>query len=345
MRNTNVDKLLAKFIENDISGQEMEQLLLYLREGHDEELKYAIDNALRTRDFAHLAANSQPAAVLGKILSGVDHKSADIEDLKPDTHLKKRIFAVRSSWIAAASVLIMLGCAALFFFNARYKSIPPVQQLPGTNAAAFTRFLVLPDSSTVVLKANSKLVYGPSFGSSKREVNLTGEAYFDIRHDAQKPFIIHTGAVKTIVLGTAFNIKAVPGTGEVTVSVARGKVRVENQKAVIAVLLPNQQIVYSTSTASGTQQQVNVNKIVTDWTTEDMVFESVSMSAIAATLSKRYGVNIKIQHPGLMECPVKISFSGTESLEDVITALCTVTNASFATDKDGQILIDGEGCQ
>src|SRR5690606_2859673 len=89
------------------------------------------------------------------------------------------------------------------------------------------RLLHLPDGSTVIVGVGSKLNYPSSFDSLRtREVYLEGQAYFDIRHNPQKPFIIHTGKVATTVLGTSFNIKAWPEDQDITVTVTRGKVRV-----------------------------------------------------------------------------------------------------------------------
>src|SRR5690606_2603405 len=72
------------------------------------------------------------------------------------------------------------------------------------------QLLLLPDGSTVLLNNNSSLDFPQQFTGDTREVILKGEAYFDIKPDASRPFIIHTGKVKTRVLGTAFNIRAYP---------------------------------------------------------------------------------------------------------------------------------------
>lgn len=70
----------------------------------------------------------------------------------------------------------------------------------------------LPDGSTVLLNEGSELSYSTSFGKQAREVTLTGEGYFDVQHNLSKPFKVLTGNVTTTVLGTAFNIKAYPGS-------------------------------------------------------------------------------------------------------------------------------------
>jgi transmembrane sensor len=345
MRNTNVDELLSKYLADNISMEEMKQLLEYLRHGHGEELQFAIDNALQDGRFSSLAEKGRPDIIFKNIMRAAETSELELKAVNENYVFPKRIFPVSARWAAAVIAIIFALGGYFVFKNPGNANIAQQLKSPGNYATAFTRNLSLPDGSTVVLKANSTLEYPPVFSGATREVSLTGEAYFDIRHDDKKLFIIHTGTVKTTVLGTAFNIKALPGTSQVTVSVARGKVKVENETKIIAVLLRDQQVVYSTATTTITQKQVNTNKIITDWTTQDMVFESVPMGEIMQTLDRRYDVNIIIKSPALLQCQVKVSFSGTETLKNVLAALCTLTNSTLTEDGKGGMLIDGEGCQ
>lgn len=90
--------------------------------------------------------------------------------------------------------------------------------------------LTLPDGSNVTLNAGTRLSYPQRFNHKKREVVLlSGEAYFDIKHDIKKPFIVNADKTRTTVLGTAFNIRAYSFIGDVTVTVASGKVAVNSQ--------------------------------------------------------------------------------------------------------------------
>lgn len=339
----NLTDLLLRYLDDTISEQEMKQLIEHLQQGQSqEELQSAIDQALIDDRFKDRADISKADAIFNNILRSATRtkSSGHLVSMQP----KRNLF----TWprvAAAVIVTVFIGAVATLMLNRPTKT-DISQHKPSiiTQPAAFLRYLVLPDSSTVILQASTTLEYAPAFTSSTREVKLIGEAYFDIRKDT-RPFIIHTANVKTTVLGTAFNVKALPGSGEVTVSVARGKVKVEDKKKLLAVLLPNQQIVYSSVTETTTQKEVNTKKIITDWTTQDMIFESVTMASIAETLSKRYGVNVIINNAALKECQVNISFSGTEALKDVLTALCTITGASFVEESEAQIVITGEGCQ
>jgi len=204
--------------------------------------------------------------------------------------------------------------------------------------------ITLADGTNVVLQANSKLDYPEKFLGNAREVILSGEAYFDVAHDAKKPFIIHTGRIRTTVLGTAFNIRALPDGKEIIVSVTRGKVKVEDDKKLLAVLTPNEQAVYVPVTAAVLKDTVNANTLVTDWTKHEMRFEGQTFEEVTALLGRRYGVNILFKKNGLKKCSIKAYFSGTETLEKVLDVLSIISNATYSMPDDKTVLLEGEGC-
>lgn len=249
-------------------------------------------------------------------------------------------------WWAAAAVIIILFAGYQWFGKRQATPIAKVVSSKITQAIASSiQNIVLPDGSTVILHEGSRLDYPTSFDGSTREVSLSGEAYFDIMHNAAKPFIIHTGKLKTTVLGTAFNIKAYPGQQEITVSVTRGKVKVEDEVKLLAVLRQNEQISYNISQAKAVQQTVNAVAIVTDWTKRDMDFEAQNLYSIMSYLSRRYGVTISLKNETSAQCLVTASFSGTESLKDVLSAICTILSASYEIKPSGEIIINAKSCE
>ncbi|SJZ64078.1 ferric-dicitrate binding protein FerR, regulates iron transport through sigma-19 [Chitinophaga eiseniae] len=255
----------------------------------------------------------------------------------------------RSTWrkvlryAAVWTCLLTLAGAGYWWYRQSNPSpAATVRQYAGSQTN-FDRYLTLPDGSTVVLHHGSRLVVPEQFNGPSREVTLLGEAYFDIRSDSAKPFVINTGQLKTTVLGTAFNISAYPEQPEITVSVTRGKVKVEDGSKVLAVLTPDQQIVYNTRSAAARREAVNAAARAS-WTTNEMVFENATFETIANTLSKRYEVNIQFSDDALKQCPVRVSFAGTESLEEVLDVICGVRNATYKIENGRDVLIKGKGC-
>lgn len=251
--------------------------------------------------------------------------------------------------VAAAAVIVLTAAIAWYFITTYRSSIPATATIaPRVNKAVdkstdFIRHLTLADGTNVVLQANSKLDYPEKFLGNAREVILLGEAYFDVAHDAKKPFIIHTGRIRTTVLGTAFNIRALPDGKEIIVSVTRGKVKVEDDKKLLAVLTPNEQAVYMPVTAAVVKDTVNANSLVTDWTKHDMRFEGQSFEEVAALLGRRYGVEIRFKKNGLKKYTIKAFFSGTETLEKALDVLCIISNATYSMPDDKTVLLDGDG--
>lgn len=283
-----------------------------------------------------------------RIFNKLDKELGDDKtDIFLDKHKKNRWWRVA----AAVAALFILSFAILKWSGkkaqqdlVRNEPVPDKPILDKTTG--YTRHLTLPDGSTVILRANSKLDFSGSFSGNAREVILVGEAYFDIKHDEKRPFIIHTGDIKTTVLGTAFNINAYPDAKKITVSVTRGKVKVEKNEKVLAILMPDQQVTYNTSKETEpAQQEVNATAIVTDWTKQDMAFEDVSFEKIVLLLNRRYNVNINFKNPALQNCTIKAFFTGTESLEKVLDVLCIISNASYTTNDNKNILLDGKGCE
>ena len=135
--------------------------------------------------------------------------------------IKARFTKLAMIKIAAAIILPV----AIVVFMLNRQSVVQTKDIVQSNKHKEHQVLHLPDGSTVIISAGSKLNYSSSFGDiRKREVYLEGQAYFDISHNASKPFIVHTGKIETTVLGTAFDIKAWPANADVIVTVIRGKV-------------------------------------------------------------------------------------------------------------------------
>ncbi len=282
-----------------------------------------------------------------KIFSRITEKIKEEGEVIPLTANRQ---SVKRWWLAAAAVFI-LAVTGYFLYQPGNHMVQPVlarlavdSARPAKNAI-YTRYLTLPDGSVVVLRANSHLRYPQQFTGRTREVTLEGEAYFDITHNAAKPFIIHTGNVKTTVLGTAFNISAYPGTKKIIVSVTRGKVKVEHKQQLISVLTKDEQVSYSAETTEAAKAVVNATTLVTDWTKQDMIFEETPFDQTLQLLSRRYGVDIKFKKDKLKNCRIKAFFNGTEPLEKVLEVLCIISNTRYTLLPDAKtVLLDGDGC-
>jgi transmembrane sensor len=332
--------LFQKYLDNKCSAEETDHLLSLLKK--EEYKQFALDligrQLLQKADVRHVDFNLEER--LEQRLQHILESNVPVVLLSPS---RPRLIR---RWAAAASIAVLItGTAAYIFFPSKKLPVTALAShvTPPKPTVSYIRHLTLPDGSYVVLHAGSKLEYPASFEGKYREVTLYGEAYFDISHNASSPFVIHTGKVKTTVLGTAFNIKA--DLKHVIVSVTRGKVKVEDDSKVLAVLTPDQQMQYDVPENKAARQTVNANTLVTDWTKEDMVFNGIAFEEIANILSKRYGVLVLFKNESLKNCKIRASFSGTETLEQVASVLCGIRNGAYEQLADGAIVLNGEGCE
>lgn len=201
---------------------------------------------------------------------------------------------------------------------------------------AYTENLLLEDHSNVIVRAGSRLGITQDFNTTERSVFLDGEAFFDVAHNAEKPFFIHTGPLMVEVLGTAFNIKSFSSQDSASVYVTRGKVLVwDKSRKLRQVLTAHQSISYQKDLQTYIVRTLNTDEQqVLAWTAKEMIFDKVSMQQVMSTLSHRYNVTVEAKDSLLLNTKVKISFNGTESLTNVMEALSLITGSAYTLRED-----------
>jgi transmembrane sensor len=322
MENLRLSFLIEMYLAGKCSKAEEDELALLIDSVKDDALK----SELLAQWEKYTPERDLPDEDSEQILGNIMQSKTDIYPKRKIRSLALRISAI------AASLFFILALAVAIKHIAGKQTLQPVivSEIikPPSEPTAYTRSLKLPDGSTVVLKAGSSLQFPTRFEGETREVKLSGEAYFDIVHNPKQPFIIHTGTIKTTVLGTAFNIKAWPNDKKVKVTVTRGKVRVEEEsrKKILAVLTLNHEAEYDFNSKKTISEQVEAERVVQSWTQQELNFDHVSFEKIARTISKRFGVTIEIEDPKIAENVLITSFTGTESLNDMLDVLCSITS-------------------
>ena len=203
------------------------------------------------------------------------------------------------------------------------------------------RMVFLPDGSQVMLSANSKLNYPSSFdGLKKREVFLDGEAFFDVKHNPGKPFVVHTGNVATTVQGTAFNVKANHGDVNIVVTVKRGKVRVSDRNKVLGVITPNQQIRYDKQKVVAIQENINSDSYL-EWQRRNLIIDNLTISEAARLMGERYNVDVIVNSPEVESLRFSTTFPKDVTLEQMLKTVCLFNNLAYRYSPDGsRVYID-----
>ena len=204
----------------------------------------------------------------------------------------KRIFAIAAS--------ISLLATFSFVFYALNQSSVEIQQssihkenVKGNPAGRKNTFH-LSDGSVIKLNASSKMRIDDNFGIEKREVYLEGEAYFEISKNPQKPFIVHTGNVSTLVTGTVFNVNAYRENSSITVAVYEGSVNTilyHDTGSDTLMLKRSDMAIYEKSSSKLSKTSFNYLEIM-GWKDGIIYFEDANSSEVFSYLERWYGVDI-----------------------------------------------------
>lgn len=236
-----------------------------------------------------------------------------------------RVF-VELSKIAAVVVVMLI--AGIYFYTQKMNEINlatntiivPVGQRAN---------IQLPDGTNVWLNARTQMTYPAYFTGAKREIELNGEAYFEVSHDAEKPFVVHTKSFEVKVLGTKFNVKAYNDTEDFTTALMEGSVEVTNtmNKNNTIRLLPDQKVDYR----EGRLFRSSIEDYdIYRWREGLMCFKDIQFIDLIRQFENSYGVSIIIENEKAKE---KV-FSGKLRISDGID------NALRILQKDGGYIFE-----
>jgi len=191
-----------------------------------------------------------------------------------------------------------------------------------TNPSGVRSEIVLPDGSKVWLNAESTISFKIPFDFKSREVKLTGEAFFEVKKDEQRPFQVESGKVNVTVLGTRFNCKAFPEDTAVEVVLAKGKVRlntVGSKTGEEFILKPGERAVVKTLTNKINISAENIEKYI-GWHEGKLIFDECPLSEVARRLERWFGIEVKIADPKILNYQISTTFEN-ESLHQILALL------------------------
>jgi len=233
--------------------------------------------------------------------------------------------ATRRSFIikvvsAAASVLLLLGITNYISYQQGNQNVNS-QIVRMHNPLGMQSSIELSDGTIVTLNAGSTLAYPTKFTGKKREVEIGGEAFFEVKHDDKQPFIVKAENIKVTVLGTKFNVKAYNEEKTIEVTLEEGSLGVglDNQNDYMKIT-PGQQILFDKTLQSFERKQVNLN-YYTAWKEGKFYFNSMTFENIAKQLERRFNVHIEIASEKLKQIVYTGDFVNQESLEQILRVI------------------------
>lgn len=223
--------------------------------------------------------------------------------------------------IAAILLLPLLGLSAYLYYQTNTLKSKSVGLLETTTAYGVRTKITLSDGSEVWLNSGSTLSYPERFTEDKRQVTLSGEAFFKVKSDKDHRFDVQTSDGITVsAYGTEFNVQAYAEEPDIKATLAEGHIQIDqiNQPA-SQELIPGEQAVYSRHT-----QQMQVRKanllVETAWKDGKLVFRRTPMEEIAKQLSRHFNVNIQLQGKEIFDYTYSATFT-TETLAEILSLL------------------------
>ena len=335
-----LELLFARYLQRACSPQEVEELISLLHQADADDVLDAPMRAVWEQHINNQAANMVNWKNMYESITSTREKIPSLYRHSKWMHWRR--------YAAAAILLPLLGMGMYWFFGR--ETAVTYQQPVAVNTtfpikkqvAAARQTIHLPDGSTVILNEESRLNYPSVFTGKSRNVYLTGEGFFDIQHNPRQPFIVHTGKISIKVLGTAFNVKTLPISRNIEVTVTRGKVQVLNEDKTIGIITASQQLSYISGTGSVTQATVDTLPVLA-WKPAEIFFNDISMEEVASRLGKRFAVNIEFSNPAIKNCRVSATFSEDDLPEEILAVVCAVSKSEY-TITNKKIIINGKGC-
>jgi ferric-dicitrate binding protein FerR (iron transport regulator) len=301
--------LLAKYLCNEASPVEKSEVEAWLDQSVEnrEELEQS-RKMLDTIDTFYKTERFDSVSAFKNVKVKLNHPKMEI--IQRNTIRKEVI--TRFYKYAAVIIFAVFLASAGFYIGFRNHTTEVFSEIISTSNQVINEY-TLPDGSIVALNSNSKLVFPKQFKGDTREVTIEGEAFFDVKPNPEKPFIINAGNAQVKVVGTSFNVSAYPETEMVEVVVKTGKVQVINKSAdelsakAQFYLTPGEKGTLLNN-SSNPHKSENTDPNYLAWKTHDFIFAEVPLNEVFKCLEKTYHVNIEVLEPELNELKLNAQF-------------------------------------
>ena len=296
------ERLVQQWIINESNQKEKEEASI----GYWDELDVKADsNTLSAYKRVEIKiANVNVPSV------NVERQIADIDK----TLIKMPLYKILSRVAAILIPLFLIAGGYLYHTTAKSNMTEVVV------AYGEDKHLFLPDGSEIWVNAGSTVKYPNDFHGKERLVHLDGEAYFSVKKDESRPFVVRAKSLTVKVLGTKFNVKAYASDEKVIATLTSGRVEVITNTKTSKTLHPNEQLIFNKATAA-----IEITEVLpseTDsWLNGQLIFDNVSLKEIIQTLERRFDITVinKTNIPDTKLYAVK--FLENENLDDIMNIL------------------------
>ena len=326
-----IDDLLAKYLADETDTHESDMISEWIIASEDNKKTFNHSKMVwdGAKNYRKVDVNAAWAKL--NITKKKEVEFIDIQEVKPILKLNWL-----NNFLKIAAVLVVLF--GLWFVAARQFTTPQNDVLTFKSGSKSIE-KILPDGTKILLSKNSQITYPKIFEGNTREINLLGEGFFDVHHDAAHPFIIHTQGTVVKVLGTSFNIRAY--NAQVQVHVKIGKVQFSKNNAKVVLTKGQKGETLANVDAIIKSEVIEVETVIKE-KLSSFVFNKMSLSKVAESLSKRFNKDIKFSRDKIKNCELTATFEN-EKLENIIAVIAETFNLKVDNQAD-MIILSGDGC-
>ena len=325
-----IQEIITRFLEGHASEEDVETLYAWVQESEaHRHYFHEMNNTYQAS--VTLARYNQPKinAAWEQLAQDIQASGRTVAHPALKRHPKASLFLK----IAASVTLLAVTGTVLYILSKEFVSR---QSTVVYNAGENNMRILLPDSSFVWLNRHSTLEYAPSFGTVDREVHLKGEAFFDVRKNKDKPFIVKAENIQVLVRGTKFNVQAYTAEPSIKTTLEEGKIELYvNGMASHFVMRPGDQITLDTDANKVSRRKVNPANF-SAWKEEQLAFDSAPLRDIILQLGNRYKVDIVADSTVPMGERMSITIEN-ETLEEVLGLIQDVS--TIRARRDGNKII------
>ena len=270
-------ELIIGYLQGRLQGRSLDDFYAWVNESADNKKLF-----FETKALYEACAPSRGA-------SEIHDSWLRLLDKRKSRQRKRYSLLTRISTYAAAAMFAAAITSTVFIFSSREYDDRITSYVGGDGLEADV--VVLPDGTRVSLGTRTSFSYDSRYGKSERIVQLEGEAYFEVKRNTAKPFIVRSEAMQVRVLGTVFNLKSDKTNRSAVATLIKGEIEVKgNHEEGMIVLAPGQKAELNAVTRRLVVKQVDTG--IENWHNNQFVFEKADIFTIARTLENSYGVKI-----------------------------------------------------
>lgn len=297
-------ELLIKYLNNQCTEAELLEVLSWLKADalNEENKRWGFEVWNSWQEPGNMDDDESYTAIFDRIQERID---ANSQKNNADAHRPIRL-SILANWLTKAAAVLLIPVLTFLFYtlsekeieSAKYGSLATDSLEVIAPLGAIT-VVQLSDGSEVQLNYGSKIKYPYLFSGDTREVTLTGEGFFKVAPDPEKPFIVKAGDLSIKAVGTTFNVLAYPDHDAVETTLVTGKVILEQVKKGgenknIGTLKPGMHVNYNIQTGSISSSEGNVQKYIS-WTEGKLIFEDTPILQVTERLSRMFHVDFDVK--------------------------------------------------